>query len=317
VCWRCPDVIIDHARKLIERNTRRVDKAWNSAGKHGNYVTKQTLSQSEAVAYVVSEIEKARATNAAASFLVLSPMRFCIEGLPDALLGRKISCVDFWSSPIREEDYVRVWWLRAIFTTRAVLNLLLLSTTLTQHFRKKLKEILKVAFEKGFDEGEVLGSIRAMFDNALERHIGNPPPLNVFVEQQPQYAELVARLNEADLRASAESLLAEINPAKEFGRGCVNVMSIHKSKGLQAEIVFILGLVDGVLPNDSRGTDTIEAQRRLLFVGVTRALSTLHLVSWVQWGGDQVHKVDKSKFDYKYTKACYYGKTSRFVGEME
>jgi DNA helicase-2/ATP-dependent DNA helicase PcrA len=316
MCWRCPDIVVDHARKLIERNVRRVAKAWNRTGKQGNYATKQTLSEPDAIEYVVSEIEKARAKDVESSFLVLSPTGFCVEGLVNTLLARKIPCVDFWSSPIGEEVYTRVWWLRAIFTSRSVLNLLLLWKTLTPHFRKKLKEILKAAFQTGFNEREVLGSIREMFDNALARHIDNPPTLNDFVEQHPSYAELVARLDQADLAASTGSLLADINPAKEFDRGCVNVMSIHKSKGLEAKVVFIVGLVDGVLPNDSYGIDTIEAQRRLLFVGITRALGALHLVSWVQWG-DQVHKVDKSKFDYKYTKKCYYGKTSRFVGEME
>ena len=80
--------------------------------------------------------------------------------------------------------------------------------------------------------------------------------------------------------------------------------------------MFILGVVEGILPNDSRGTDTIEAQRRLLFVGATRAKASLHLVSWIEWDSNCVHKVDKSKFDYRYTKKCYYGRASRFVTEM-
>lgn len=316
MCWRCPDVVVSHARRLIERNARRVNKAWNPTGKQGDYSIKQTLSQPEAVTYVASEIEKARSSNGRASFLVLSPMGFCVDGLVEILTERKIPYVDFWSSPIGEEEYARVWWLRAIFTKRIVLNLLLLWKTLTPYFRKKFKSVLKDSFTKGFNESEVLGLTRKMFDDTLEHLLGDPPPLREFVEQHPQYTELAARLNESNLEASCESLLIEINPTKEFNRAGVNIMSIHKSKGLQADVVFIVGLVDGVLPNDSRGADTIEAQRRLLFVGITRAVYALHLVSWVEWN-DQVHKVDKSKFDYKYAKKCYHGRTSRFVGEME
>jgi len=125
----------------------------------------------------------------------------------------------------------------------------------------------------------------------------------------------VRRLDETDLAGSAGRLLADLTPANEFDPASVNIMSIHKSKGLQADVVFIMGLVDGVLPNDSRGTDTIEAQRRLLFVGLTRARTSLRLVSWVKWG-DEVHKVDKSKFEYRYVQRCYFGRTSRFVTEM-
>jgi superfamily I DNA/RNA helicase len=94
-------------------------------------------------------------------------------------------------------------------------------------------------------------------------------------------------------------------------------MSIHKSKGLQADYVFIIGLNEGVIPNDIRGIDTIEAQRRLLFVGMTRALKRLFMISTVEWEGKYVHKVDKSQFKYKCVKKLYYGKTSRFVGEMK
>lgn len=93
-------------------------------------------------------------------------------------------------------------------------------------------------------------------------------------------------------------------------------MSIHKSKGLQAEAVFVNGLVDGVLPNKAKGIDTIEAQRRLLFVGVTRALRALYLLSSVEWDGMYVQRLDKSQFQYKWTKKKYNGRTSTFVGEM-
>ena len=315
MCWRCPDVVVDHAQKLIARNAHRVDKAWNPTGKPGAYVPVQTTTQAEAISYAVSEIEKARAANPKTSVLVLSPMGFCVEGLVDALNDREIASVDFWNSPVGDDEYFHVWWLRAIYTDRSVLNLLLLSRTLSAHYRKKLKGILSEAFKSGFDHVTVLLEIRDMYEEALARYIGNPPTPAALAEQQSSFSEYIKRLDENELGTSADRLLLELNPAKEFDSESVNIMSIHKSKGLQAELVLILGLVDGVLPNDSRGTDTIEAQRRLLFVGVTRALSMLHLVSWVRWE-DEVHKVDKSKFDYKYKQGCYYGQTSRFVVEM-
>ena len=82
-------------------------------------------------------------------------------------------------------------------------------------------------------------------------------------------------------------------------------------------INFITGLNEGVIPNKVRGTDTIEAQRRLLFVGMTRALKRLYMISTVEWEGRFVNKVDKSQFVYNYWKKKYYGKTSRFVEEMK
>ena len=93
-------------------------------------------------------------------------------------------------------------------------------------------------------------------------------------------------------------------------------MSIHKSKGLQADVVFINGLVNGVLPNEQEGIDTVEAQRRLLFVGITRAFRNLFLLSSVEWDGKYVNKVDKSQFSYSPQQKKYDARTSTFVDEM-
>ena len=36
-CWRCPDVVVTHAQKLIEHNVNRVAKTWNPTGRPGDY----------------------------------------------------------------------------------------------------------------------------------------------------------------------------------------------------------------------------------------------------------------------------------------
>jgi len=61
----------------------------------------------------------------------------------------------------------------------------------------------------------------------------------------------------------------------------ISVMTLHMSKGLEFDYVFILGLEEGLLPH-SRSMDTsleIEEERRLLYVGITRARKEVYL-SW-------------------------------------
>ena len=54
----------------------------------------------------------------------------------------------------------------------------------------------------------------------------------------------------------------------------VNLMTIHKSKGLEFPVVFLIGMVDGTLP--ARQGD-IEEERRVCFVGMSRAMKLLYL----------------------------------------
>ncbi len=58
----------------------------------------------------------------------------------------------------------------------------------------------------------------------------------------------------------------------------VTLASLHAAKGLEWDAVFLVGLVDGVLPTTyARTPDAVEEERRLLYVGITRAREFLTL----------------------------------------
>ncbi|MFC1556010.1 3'-5' exonuclease, partial [candidate division KSB1 bacterium] len=54
----------------------------------------------------------------------------------------------------------------------------------------------------------------------------------------------------------------------------IHLMTIHKAKGLEFETVFVVGMVEGILPS-KRGDK--EEERRIAFVGISRAMKLLYL----------------------------------------
>jgi DNA helicase-2/ATP-dependent DNA helicase PcrA len=96
----------------------------------------------------------------------------------------------------------------------------------------------------------------------------------------------------------------------DFDADAVTVMTIHKAKGLEFPVVFLVGLVEQRFPSRNRG-DAIELprglikdllpqgdihlqeERRLFYVGMTRARDELFLTSARDFGTDRIRKVSR------------------------
>jgi DNA helicase-2/ATP-dependent DNA helicase PcrA len=84
--------------------------------------------------------------------------------------------------------------------------------------------------------------------------------------------------------------------------GMVTLMTLHNAKGLEYPIIFMIGMEEGVFPH-SRSLDegTLEEERRLCYVGMTRAMRMLTLT----------HARQRNVFGSR-----AYGLPSRFLGEI-
>ncbi|MFI3211583.1 MAG: 3'-5' exonuclease, partial [Peptostreptococcaceae bacterium] len=59
----------------------------------------------------------------------------------------------------------------------------------------------------------------------------------------------------------------------------VNLMTIHRSKGLEFKVVIIIGVNEGIIPTTNYTKGTLDEERRLLYVAITRAKEILYLSS--------------------------------------
>ncbi|MFB7181582.1 ATP-dependent DNA helicase UvrD2 [Streptomyces sp. NPDC056257] len=116
-----------------------------------------------------------------------------------------------------------------------------------------------------------------------------PPAGSGAVRDQWESVAALVRLAEDFARARPGATLADLTIELEERKAAqhaptvqgVTLASLHAAKGLEWDAVFLVGLTDGMLPITYAKTDEqVEEERRLLYVGVTRA--RLHLT--LSWG---------------------------------
>jgi len=136
--------------------------------------------------------------------------------------------------------------------------------------RLTLSELLKLLLERidyvtylrdGTEEGEErVSNVQELF--SVTDQYNNMPPeaaLSSFLEE----VALVADVDELDANADA-----------------VTMLTLHTAKGLEYGSVFIVGLEEGICPHSRSldDPDALEEERRLCYVGVTRAKTNLYLL---------------------------------------
>lgn len=170
--------------------------------------------------------------------------------------------------------------------------------TLSETFKELLTEDIKPAemIEKvrlGFYH-DILFSI---FDNPTERETD----LKYLIEFSSRYGSLERFLGQLALVGATMIKDYEVEESEE--EDLLTLSSIHQAKGLEWDVVFILGLAEGKFPHAKslEPEEKLEEERRLFYVALTRCRRFLELfVPIVSWMGGT-------------PQIC---RPSRFVGEL-
>jgi DNA helicase-2/ATP-dependent DNA helicase PcrA len=199
-------------------------------------------------------------------------------------------------------------------------------STATRGGCQALRELIakyKLAFSSGrslsttlrrfLDDLNFLVELRTRYDNPDERAAREATveqvvnALAVF-EEQKRRPTLLGFLDDIAL-ANRE---LETDKEKQLKGHAVTLMTLHSAKGLEFPRVYMIGMEEGILPHqrsiDGEAGDAIEEERRLCYVGVTRAQDNLTLslaLSRRKWG--KPRPTDASRFLFELT-----GQAERF-----
>lgn len=146
--------------------------------------------------------------------------------------------------------------------------------------------IVREQYDAFQDAGYIAGRIHELHNNGMPYE-----EIAVFYRLQEQAAvfESVFSKEEIPFHTSVKKTLEESGKEpEEDDSGKVRLMTLHASKGLEFTYVFITGVNEGWIPLQTKSIDDMEEERRLFYVGITRAREQVELSWYTNPGGVRV-----------------------------
>ena len=162
--------------------------------------------------------------------------------------------------------------------SKPLLNTDILGVVKTEKARSAMFKLINFVGKVPADEnpGETAKHIVEYFNFKALTDDGTPAGeermqnLEALMGNAAEYESLEEFLADATLMSSAD---------ENVGQDAVTLMTLHAAKGLEFPVVFMVGMEEGLFPNDrsANDEDELEEERRLAYVGMTRAMRRLFL----------------------------------------
>ena len=171
-----------------------------------------------------------------------------------------------------------------------------------------LLEALRTVHEGGSGVAGLLEAVVEQSGYLEELRKSLDPQDETRVENLAELVAVAREFDEANPGGSLEDFLEQVSLVADADQipdndeaedqGVVTLMTLHTAKGLEFPVVFLTGMEDGVFPHMRALADNkeLEEERRLAYVGVTRARERLHLSRAVvrsAWGQPQYNPASR------------------------
>ena len=173
-----------------------------------------------------------------------------------------------------------------------------------------LLEALRTVYEGGSGVGDLLEAVVEQTGYLAELRASQDPQDETRVENLAELVAVGREFDESEPAGSLEAFLERVSlvadadeiPDGSEGEaadsGVVTLMTLHTAKGLEFPVVFLTGLEDGTFPHMRALGDNkeLEEERRLAYVGITRARERLHLSRAIVrsgWGSPQYNPASR------------------------
>jgi DNA helicase-2/ATP-dependent DNA helicase PcrA len=167
-----------------------------------------------------------------------------------------------------------------------------------------LLEALRTLHEGGSGVGGLLEAVVEQTGYLAELRASQDPQDETRLENLAELVAVGREFDESEPQGSLEDFLERVSlvadadeipdgsDAEAADNGVVTLMTLHTAKGLEFPVVFLTGMEDGTFPHMRALGDNkeLEEERRLAYVGITRARERLHLSRAIVrsgWGAPQ------------------------------
>ncbi|MCI5835536.1 MAG: UvrD-helicase domain-containing protein [Firmicutes bacterium] len=317
--YRSTKKILDVANSIIKNNKERKDKKlWTDNESGDNTVYHRALDEKDEAKYVTEKIEKLIDDGVSKKDIaVLYRTNAQSRNIEEALLHDNVpyKVVGSFYFYNRKEIKDLISYLKLIYNHKDDISLSRIINVPKRGIGPKTIENLNLkASSLGTSIFEVIDSGKELeFKKLIEEiekeseHLSLTELVDFVLEKSGMKEELVSEKSlEADIRlenleefksitksfeenhgiVSLEDFLEEISLVSDIEEhkkndDVVTLMTVHSSKGLEFEYVFLIGMEESIFPhiNSFDSASAIEEERRLCYVAVTRAKKKLWIIN--------------------------------------